>query len=53
MTESQELELLAGSQAGAYAIAMGAAVWRSISSGRPVNIGQLLSPARSSSRSKV
>ena len=45
--ESQELELLAGSQAGAYAIAMGEAVWRSIASGRPVNIGKLLSGPRS------
>jgi predicted dehydrogenase len=43
--ESEELELLAGSQAGACAIAMGEAVWRSIASGRPVSIGKLLSPA--------
>jgi len=42
--ESQELELVAGSQSGAYAIAMGEAVWRSIQSGKPVNIGKLLAP---------
>jgi len=40
--ESHELELVAGSQAGAYAIAIGEAVWRSIASGQPVNIERLL-----------
>ena len=41
--ESQELKLVADSQAGALAIAMGEAVWRSIASGRPVNIAKMLS----------
>ncbi|MFZ4777127.1 MAG: Gfo/Idh/MocA family protein [Terrimicrobiaceae bacterium] len=41
--ESEELELVAGSQAGAYAIAMGEAVWKSIASGQPMNIGKMLS----------
>lgn len=41
--ESQELELVAGTEAGAYAIATGEAVWRSISCGKPMNIGKMLS----------
>ncbi|MEI8309969.1 MAG: Gfo/Idh/MocA family oxidoreductase [Verrucomicrobiota bacterium] len=40
--ESQELKLVADSQAGAYAIAMGEAVWKSIASGRPMNIAKML-----------
>jgi len=40
--ESEDLELVAGSQAGAYAIAVGEAVWRSVASGHPVNIEELL-----------
>ena len=42
--ESRELGLVAGSTEGAYAIAMGEAVWRSARSGRPVNIAKLLGP---------
>jgi predicted dehydrogenase len=40
--ESQELNLVAGSAEGAISVAMGEAVWRSIASGRPVNVTQLL-----------
>ena len=40
--ESQELKLVANSQAGAYAIAMGEAVWKSVASGRPMNIAKML-----------
>ena len=40
---SETRDLVAGSEAGAYAIAMGEATWRSIASGRPVNIPKLLS----------
>lgn len=40
--ESKKLELVAGSQSGAYAIALGEAVWRSIANGRPVKITKLL-----------
>ena len=45
--ESQELELVAGSQAGAYAIATGEAVWRSVATGRPVSIENLLAERKS------
>jgi len=44
--ESRELQLVADSTAGAYAIAMGEAVWRSAKSGRPVNIAKLLGAGR-------
>lgn len=40
--ESKELQLLAGSEAGAHAIAMGEAVWRSIQERRPISIPGLL-----------
>ena len=40
--ESRDLELIAGSQAGGYAIALGEAVWHSIASGQPVNIKKLM-----------
>jgi predicted dehydrogenase len=40
--ESQELELVAGSVAGAYATATGEAVWRSITCGKPMNIEKML-----------
>lgn len=40
--ESHQLELLADSEAGAYAVATGEAVWRSVRSGRPINIARLL-----------
>jgi predicted dehydrogenase len=42
--ESQELGLLAGSEAGSYAIAMGEAVWKSIATGQPMSIEKLLAP---------
>jgi predicted dehydrogenase len=40
--ESRQLQLLADSEAGAYAVATGEAVWRSATSRRPVNIARLL-----------
>ena len=40
--ESKKLQLLADSEAGAYAVATGEAVWRSVKSRRPVNIAKLL-----------
>lgn len=42
---SETRELVAGSKDGAHAIAMGEAVWRSIASGQPMNIEEMLSPA--------
>lgn len=44
--ESRELKLVAGSLEGAYAIAMGEAVWRSVQSGRAVHIDKLLKEGR-------
>lgn len=35
-------EILAGSEAGAYSIAVGEAVWKSTKSGLPIDIEQLL-----------
>ena len=40
--ESKELQLVAGSQAGAYAIAIGEAMWRSIQEHRSISIPSLL-----------
>jgi len=40
--ESRQLQLLADSEAGAYAVATGEAVWRSVKSRRPINIAKLL-----------
>lgn len=39
---SKKLQLLADSEAGAYAVAAGEALWRSVKSKRPVNIAKLL-----------
>jgi predicted dehydrogenase len=41
-TETQELGLAAGSAQGAYAVAIGEAVWRSVQENKPVNIPDLL-----------
>jgi len=40
--ESRQLQLLADSEAGAFAVAVGEAVWRSVKTGRPINIARLL-----------
>jgi len=40
--ESKELQLVAGSEAGSYAIAVGEAVWRSIQEHRSISISGLL-----------
>ena len=40
--ESDELGLEAGSLAGAYAVAVGEAIWRSVAENRPIAIGELL-----------
>ncbi|TDQ42932.1 Gfo/Idh/MocA family protein [Aureibacillus halotolerans] len=37
-------EILAGSEAGAYSIAAGEAIWKSASSGKPIQIKELLKP---------
>lgn len=41
-TESRELQLVANSEAGAMAVAVGEAVWRSVKTRRPITIAQLL-----------
>jgi predicted dehydrogenase len=41
--EDREYDILAGSEAGAYSVALGEAVWRSVVEHRPVTIGELLS----------
>lgn len=40
--ESRKLQLIADSEAGAQAVAVGEAVWRSVKTGRPINLAQLL-----------
>jgi predicted dehydrogenase len=46
--EAKELQLVADSTAGGYAIAMGEATWRSVISGKPMDIGKMLAPVRRS-----
>ncbi len=40
--ESEQLQLVAGSEAGAYAVAVGEAVWRSVAEKKPMKIADLL-----------
>lgn len=40
--ESEELQQMAGARDGAYAVAVGEAVWRSVAENRPITIAELL-----------